>query len=30
MRSTAQRRPQGVLCAGHVQQPGGASPLCNL
>ena len=21
---------RSVLCAGHVQQPGGASPLCNL
>src|SRR4051794_28001936 len=20
----------GALCAGHVQQPGGESPLCNL
>ena len=29
------RRPtpkaaRSVLCAGHVQQPGGESPLCNL
>jgi hypothetical protein len=21
---------RSVLCAGHVQQPGGESPLCNL
>ena len=38
-RSRMDRRPfaaghraaaRSVLCAGHVQRPGGASPLCNL
>lgn len=28
-KATAKRRAS-VLCAGHVQQPGGESPLCNL
>ena len=29
-RILAQRARMAGLCAGHVQQPGGESPLCNL